>query len=460
MYNKFSSQPIFTNMRRLLLLLFPLELNQGLYAQNRDSVYRFSLKQAVEFALQNQKDVVNAQLDAEISHQKVREITGLGLPQINSSFDVKDFVKIPTSLIPGEFFGEAPGSYIPIKFGTQYQATAGATLSQLLFDPTYLLGIRATKTIAELSQKSLTRTRIETAAAVYKAYYGFLVVSQRKNVIDANVVRVKKLRDDTKALYDNGFVEKIDVDRVTLTYNNLESEQLKFNHLVEITMSMLKFQIGMNLQETLILTDSIDIQKVRNLSVVSDKPDASRRIEYSILQTQIQLQEYNVKRYRSGRIPTLVAYGNLSTTAYRNQFDVFDQSTSWYPTALIGATLNVPLFDGNQRRAKIIQENYNLKKIQNELHNFEQAAGLEIDRSRSNLLDALNALQIQEDNLELANEIVKTTRLKYEQGVGTNIEVLDAETKLTESQVNYFNAIYESLIAKIDMEKALGNFNY
>jgi len=447
-------------MRRFLLLLFPVLLQQVSHAQSRDSVFRFSLKQAVDFALQTQKDVVNAGLDADIAHEKVKEITGLGLPQLNASFDVKDFVKIPTSLIPGEFFGEAAGTYIPIKFGTQYQATAGATLTQLIFDPTYLLGVKASRTYQELSQKNLTRTRIETASAVYKAYYAYLIVSQRKTVIDANVVRVRKLRDDTKALYESGFVEKIDLDRVVLTFNNLETEQLKFNHLVELTMSMLKFQLGMQLQDKLVLTDSIDIQKVRNLSVVSTNPDVSKRIEYSIFQTQVRLQEYNIRRYRSGRLPSIVAYGNLSTTAQRNKFDIFDQDKGWYPTGIIGATVNLPLFDGFQRKARIHQEILNLKKVQNEMHNFEQAVGLETDRSRNALLDALNALQIQENNLELANEIVRTTKLKYDQGVGANIEVLDAETKLTESQVNYFNAIYDALIAKIDMEKALGNFIY
>ncbi len=447
-------------MKKLRIVCLLLILASGATAENRDSLYRFSVKEAIDYSLENQKDVKNSVLDTRIADAQVKEIVGMGLPQLNGSVDIKDFFEIPTNLIPGEFFGGGPGTFIPIKFGTQYQASAGITASQLVFDPTYLVGLQATKTIHELSSKNLTRTRIETASNVQKAYYGLLLIRVRKEVIDANVERIAKLKQDTKALYDNGFVEKLDLDRINLAYNNMLSEQDRFDNIEKMTENVLKFQMGMPLTCKLELTDSLDIAKVKNLTATSSNADVSKRIEYNILETQYHLQELNVKRYKVGYYPSLVAYANVSSTAQRDAFNIFDPSRKWYPTGLLGATLSIPIFDGLQKTAKIRQSEYNLDKIKNELDNFKNAASMQIDNSRLALEDAISTLNIQEQNLNLAKDVVRTTKLKYDQGVGSNLEVLDAETSLKEAQSNYYNAAYEAVIAKIDFELSLGNINY
>ena len=447
-------------MQRYYSTFFLLLLAFGLRAATPDSSSAFSVSQAIEYALTHQKDVLNAQLDASIAKQQVNETIGIGLPQINGKFDVQDFVKIPTSVIPGEFFGEPAGTYIPVQFGTQWQANAGISASQLLFEPSYIIGVQASRTISELSQKNVKRSRIETAVAVYKAYYNHLLMLERKKVIDANVERVRTLRDNTKALYDNGFVEKTDADRIEVTYNNLTSEQEKFNRLLVVTEQVLKFQMGMHIQQPVTLTDRLDIEEVKKQGAVNDNVDPAKRIEYGILQTQMRLQEYNVKRYQSGYLPSLVAYGSLSAAALRTEFTIFNPDYRWYPTGIIGATLNVPIFDGLQKRAKIRQEKYSLQKIQNEIKTFDQAVRLESNSNRAALLDAQNALSVQEKNLQLANDVVRSTRLKYEQGVGSNLEVIDAETTLKEAQANYYNAIYDAIVAKINLDKALGNLQY
>ncbi|MFM7727613.1 MAG: TolC family protein, partial [Flavobacteriales bacterium] len=255
--------------KRFILLLMAFLAIKGVSASESDSTSRLSAREAIDYALAHHKDIANANLDAKISDAQVKEIIGIGLPQLNGSVDIKDFFELPTNLIPGEFFGGAPWSFIPVKFGTQWQSTAGITASQLLFDPSYLVGVQATKTIRELANKNLTRTRIETAASVYKAYYALLLVRERRKVIDANVARLFKLKKDTKALYNNGFVEKIDLDRVNLAYNNVVSEKEKMNNMELITENLLKYQMGMNMSEILVLTDSLDIEKVKDLSTGS-----------------------------------------------------------------------------------------------------------------------------------------------------------------------------------------------
>ncbi len=463
-------------MKNLKAIVFLLMFCINAIAQSTDTSFSFSIKQAVDFALQNQKDVVNAQLDAEISRYKVRETIGMGLPQVNVSFDLKDYEKIPTQFIP-DFISpsvyqilydenliaqkkEASGQLFPVQFGARWNATAGVTASQLIFDPSYLIGVQASKAFRELSQKNLERTKIETAVTITKAYYLILLLRERKKVIDANTERLRKLLNDTKALFENGFVEKIDFDRIQVANNNIQTEADNFKRLIEMSEKTLRFQIGLPYNTTLTLTDSLDIEAVKNIQETNDITDPSKRIEYSILKTQERLQQFNVKRYKSQYIPSLVAYGSLSTNAQRTEFNIFESSRRWFPTGVIGATLSLNLFDGTQRESRIRQEKLTLKKINNEVSNFENAINLDVSASRSSLLDAISALIMQDKNLELATSVSKTAKLKYDQGVGSNLEVLDAETLLKESQVNYFNALYNSLLAKIDLDKALGKFNY
>ncbi len=463
-------------MRNLKLVIFLMLLNFNTIAQSVDTSFSFSIKQAVNFALQYQKDVVNAELEVKISKYKVRETIGMGLPQLNLSFDIKDYLKIPTQFI-SDFI--SPSVYqilydenlisvkknqsddlFPVQFGAKWNATAGISASQLIFDPSYLIGVNASRTYKELSQKNLERTKIETAIAVTKAYYLVLLIRERKKVIDANVERLRKLLRDTKVLLENGFIEKIDLDRIQVANNNIETERENFERLINNTENTLKFQIGIPQNTILNLTDSLDIEAVKNIQVTAEVVDPAKRIEYSILKTQENLQQYNVKRFKSQYFPSLFAYGNLNTSAQRTDFDIFEYNRPWYPSAFIGATLSFNLFDGTQRESRIQQEKLSLKKINNEVLNLENAINLEASTSRSSLIYAVSTLIVQEKNLELATSVSNTAKLKYDLGVGSNLEVLDAETSLKESQVNYFNALYNALLANIELDKALGNYKY
>lgn len=426
-------------------------------AQNTASSTTLSLTQAIDYAYNHQSAYLNAVLDEQISTAHVKEIVGIGLPQVSGSFDVKDFVEIPTSFIPAEFFGGRPGEFIPVKFGTRYQAAAGISASQLVFDPTYLIGIKATKGLRELANKNTQRTKIETAVTVSKAYYNVLVSRERMQLLDANVIRVKKLKDDTQALYDNGFVEKIDLDRIVLTYNNIVAERENVSRLLTLGDYLLKYQIGMDIYSTLVLADSLSDEQVRNITVSAAKPDVKNRIEYSLMQTNRDLQGLNLKRYKAGYIPSLFAYGTVSANASRSKFDIFDTSKRWYPIGIIGGTLQWNLFDGFQREKKIKQASLALKKAENDLQNTENALAMEAESNRTNLQNSLSSLNTQKNNLELANEVVRVSKLKYDQGVGSNLEVINAETSLKEAQTNYYSALYDALVAKVDLDKSMGS---
>ncbi|MCX6291186.1 MAG: TolC family protein [Bacteroidetes bacterium] len=445
-------------MKKIFLFLTPFIFTAGIaVAQDRVETFSFSLPQAIEYAYQHQADVVNAQIDEQVSNAKVNEVIGMGLPQLSASFDLKDFEQLPTSLIPAEFFGGKAGEFLGIKFGTRWNATAGVNASQLIFEPSYLVGVQASKTYRELSQKNLTRTKIETAVSVSKAYYNVLVSRERMKLMEANMIRVQKLRDDTKALYDNGFVEKIDLDRIVLTYNNLSTEKENVSRLLILSEFMLRFQVGMDIHTNLVLTDSLNAGQIKNTMMNAEKPDVTKRIEYSLLKTQQHLQSLDLKRYKVQYVPSIVAYGSLSTSAQRNQFNIFDSDKKWYPTGIIGATFSWKLFDGLQRERKIDQAKLALKKVDNELQQVANALSLEAEVNRTSLTNALASFNTQQQNLDLANEVVRVSKAKYDQGVGSNLEVINAETSLKEAQSNYYNSLYDALVAKVNLEKALGN---
>lgn len=445
-------------MKKLVLLIVLGITASTIFAQAKDSTaYSFSLQQAIDFALQNQKDVKNAVIDEAIAQKKVNEILGIGLPQINSSFDVKDFLEIPTSFIPADFFGGPPGSFAAVKFGTQYQATTGFDASQLLFSGDYFLGLKASKIFVELSQRATQRTKIETAATVSKAYYTVLVNEERIKLMDANVARIKKTMEDTKAFLDNGFVEKIDYDRLIVTYNNLSVEQEKVQRLLSLGTYLLKYQMGMDINNQLTLSDKLsDIQLDVTITALSDKFDYSKRTEYNIFSVQFKLAKLDMKHQRFAYLPTAFAYGSINTSAQRSDFDVFSSQTPWYPMALIGAKVTMPIFTGLQRNAKTQQAKLKLMQAENNMDFIKKSIDLELASSTTNLKNASSSLENQKKNIAIAEDVVRVSKIKFEQGIGSNLEMVSAETALKEAQTNYYNALFDALVAKIDFDKANG----
>ncbi|MFM6976902.1 MAG: TolC family protein [Sphingobacteriaceae bacterium] len=418
----------------------------------------FSLQQAIDYALIHQSAVQNAQIDEQIARNKVRETTGIGLPQISSSFSFQDFLKIPTSLIPGEIAGEPKGTFIPVQFGVKYQSSLGIEASQLLFDGSYLVGLQAAKTYKELSIRNSKRTKIETAVAVTKAYYSVLVSNEQLGLLDANLLRLKKSLNDTKAYYKNGFVEKIDVDRLTVLTNNLETERQNVVRLLDLNVKLLKFQMGMPVDAELRTSDRIDSFAMKPEVVLADSNAYVNRIEYGLLSTQKRLNELDLKRYKSQFLPSIAAFGNFSKSYQNNSFNaLYDKG---YPSSIVGLKVSLPLFTSGQRLYRVKNAKLEVLKSENTIQNLKNGIQFEISQAQTNYMNGLQSLENQKRNMELSQEVLRVSRVKYEQGVGSSLEVTSAETALKESQNNYINALYESLINKVNLDKALGKITY
>lgn len=421
--------------------------------------YKFDLKAAIDYALTHQTAVLNAIVDEEIARNTVKHTVGIGLPQVSTNFSFQDFLKLPTTLLPGEFSNPPSATPIPVTFGTKFNSTAGIELSQLLFDGSYIVGLQASKTYKELSIRSTRRTKIETAVAVTKAYYSALVSAEQLGLIDANLAQLRKSLSDTEAMYKNGFSEKIDVDRLQVLKNNLETERENVTRLLQMNRDMLKFQMGMPIQAELELTEKIDDIRAEPVVVLSaDTTIYKKRIEYALLETQNKLNEMDLKRQKSLFLPTLKGFASASKNFQSDEFSRhFDQS---FPTSVIGLTLSWNLISGGQRIYQVRNARLAVRKSENDLIGLKNGIANEISSSQKMYLNSLRSVENQQRNLTLSQEILRVTRIKYEQGIGSSLEVTTAETALKEAQNHYITALYDLLISKVDLDKAAGRINY
>jgi outer membrane protein TolC len=466
-------------MKQLLITLIavvPLWAN----AQSPTSS-TFTLEQCITYALENTVDVKNARVDEQIAKARVRETTGIGLPQIDASVGVTHNQKLPRFFGPNttdstsfSFFqnieGAEDGDIVAGRnfFQLPSSGNAALTINQLLFNSSYLIGLKAAKTYKELAAKNTEQTAIQIVENVMKAYYGVLVNNERITLFDNNIARVDSLLQTTIALNKNGFAEEIDVDRIRVTLNNLKSERLKFVNLQNLSSSLLKYQMNFPMNEELSISGDISELTIdeKLLDSYEEGWDFKNRIEYRVLDTQRSLQELNLKNKYAASLPSLSAFANLGYSTqspdigglFKTNTNISDNGSigpdKWYSYSTFGVTLSIPLFSGLQRTYQAQQAKLELLKTQNSVASLRQGIDLSIQQNSVTYKNSIETLKSQDQNMDLAEKVARITKIKYEQGVGSNIEVIDAESSLREAQVNYYNALYDALIAKVDLDKA------
>lgn len=450
-----------------IFLVLPGLVGLELSAQVRT----FSANEAIQFALENSQLVRNAKLDTDLAAAKVQETIGIGLPQISGSASVLHYPNIqkfvlentpgtPFFISPDAFKG-APAINAPIAFGLALEnsLTGNIQASQLLFNGNYLVGLKASKTYQELSTKQLKQARTSIAEQVSKTYYAILVNSEKSRLLDLNLSRLDSTCREIRLLFKNGFAEQIDVNRLEVALNNLKSEKQKTIRLLQLARYGLKLQMGMPVGDSLVLTGKLDEVNPDSLQAFGGTVDYSRRIEYSTLQTQKALTALDLKNVQAGYYPTLVAIATLGVNSAASKFSNLsniNEKFRYAPFSFFGVNLSVPVFDGLQKKYKAEQSRINMMKISNGMKQLENVIDFEVKQANINLANAFESYAIQKRNLKLAEEVVRVSKVKYRQGVGSNLEVTNAESSLKESQTNYYTALYDFIIAKIDLDKAQG----
>lgn len=433
----------------------------GVKAQNPQA---FSLHQSIEYALKNRASLAVIRTGEAEAKAKAGEIRAMGLPQINATVEVGDNFIQQQSFLPAEFFirdpsdpnNPKPGTFVPVTFTPAYTGNAIASASQLLFDGAFVIGLKAAKTFIELSRKSTLQSEIEIAEQVSKAYYGVLVNRERIELLNQNLIRLDNLLSQTRAMFENGVAEKLDVDRLRVSKNNLMVEKQKAERMLDLSEGLLRFQMGLEQSQPIVLTESLDEAKNEVAQILISDFDHSSRIEYSILETQRDLAELDLRNIRSGYLPKLSANARYGYNAASNEFNDLTRSSNWFSFGYVGAQLQVPIFDGLRRHYQIQQAKARLESTRFGFEVLRQGIDLELKQATVDLTNALAMIRSQRENLELAEEISRVSKIKFQEGVGSNLEVTTAETELREAQTNYYAALYDALIAKVNLEKATG----
>ncbi len=522
----------------------------ALPAQPATGPMALSLSQAVRYAVQNKPSLLSQRLAEQTAAAKVGEIKAQGLPQLNVAANVADNFKLQKSLVDFSSFGGPPlnGTTLtaadiaaaqanpnapvtltpaygvapatgptPLAFGLQYAGNSSLSLSQQLFDGSYLIGLKAAKVYNDLAKKQTQQAEIDVVEQVSKAYYSTLVARARLALLARNVQRLDTVLYQTNQTFKAGFAEKLDVDRLRVQRNNLVVEQQKAQRLTELSVALLKFQMGLPQAQPVQLTDSlgaavVDAGALRQRLGVADfstgggvdglgsVPSApptpgvgatggvptatinngqpvqaqaafnyNNRIEFSTLQTQQALAGLDLRSRTAGAYPRLsftAAYGFTGSAKTVGDLFAFrgpDSRSSagyinqnWFGFGNVGLALNVPIFDGFRRRYQVQQARIAQQTLERGFETLRQSIDLQDAQSRTNLVNALDVLDNQKANLDLAADVARVTRIKFNAGVGSNLEVITAETSLREAQTNYYAAIYDVLVAKVDRDKATG----
>jgi len=445
-------------MNRFLILLITIVLLLPLQSKAQNEQHSMSLQDAVEYALVHNQNILNAQLDVYVAEAFVKENFATGLPQINGSIDIADNFELPTSFLPAEIIGGPPGESVPVQFGTKYSGNATISANQMVFDGVFFVGMKAARTFEELSTKSHIKTKIDVVESVTKAYYTVLVNKLTLELIDKNFGRLDSLLRDTNAMYKSGFAERIDVSRVQVQFNNIKVTKDNSRKMLAITESLLKFQMGMSIDDQVVLTDELTLEMFNDS--IEEEFNYSQRIEYSILQTQEELAKLDIKRTKVAYLPTLDLYARIGAVAGTGAgANLFNLGNEWFNYGLVGLRMNIPIFDGLRKHRSVQQKEAKLSKVNNSYELLKNGIDLEIQQSQIAYTNSVDFMHVQLENVKISEDVYNVTKKKYQAGVGSNIEVINADADYKEVQTNFFTALYSALLAKVDYDKALGKLN-
>jgi|AntRauTorckE5430_2_1112549.scaffolds.fasta_scaffold00297_11 outer membrane protein TolC len=413
----------------------------------------FSLNQAVSYAMENSNSVRNAQVDILDAEQNVKEQFSSGLPQINGSLDYQHFLQVPVLPLPEAFGMGDPNAPESIAFQLKNSFVAGINARGMLFDGSFFVGLRAARASGDYFNLQLENTRRTVRNQVTQAYFPTLLLKTNVAILDNNVSNLEKLQRETAAQFEAGFVEQLDVDRLVLSLNNLRSQREQLAQQAENALRALKFTLNYPIDEPLRVED--DLAKLETeidaALLTADIPYLDRP-EVRLLDKTIELQGLNEELQKAAYLPSVYA-----TLAGQYQYQGNNLSDGfWAPTVVVGLNASIPIYDFGGRSARVERAKLATQKVINQRNDIQRSVQLEVLNARSTFMANSNRLGVTKDNLALAQRIYDTTQIKYREGVGSSVEVVQAEQALYESQANYLNALYETLVAKESLFLALG----
>ena len=438
--------------------------------------HEFSIQQAVDYATKNNVNVKNALVDVQLQEQVNREVTSNAYPHISANIGTTYNPAVATQVLPNFISpstyqvlidqGVKDGSGNPIvmpndfgfiaaQFGTKFSASAGLSLSQLLFDGQVFVGLMARDATMRFSKKNVEVTEEVIKANIHKIYYQLVVSKTQVELLDANIALLEKLLHDTKEIYKAGFTEQLDVDKVSVQLTNLQTEKRKVLNTISNGYYGLKVLMGMPVNDELVLTDKLTNEQIKEGILETSNYSYDNRKEYQYAQIGKELLGYNIRRYNLSRLPTATLNANYAKNAQRDKWNFIGKG-DWFNIASVNLNIHVPIFDGYYTRSKMQQAKLELQKSENQIDALKLSIDNEVAVAKNNFRSAIATMDFQKKNMELAEKVYQQTKKKYEMGTGSQMEINTAQTDMKAAQTNYITALYDAIVAKVDFMKATG----
>ena len=442
---------------KILYLLFSfLFLFQGF---SQEEPKTFTLNEAITYALQHNYSAINAQHTIDSAKKKKWETTAIGLPQINASIDYQNWLKQQVSLIPAEFFGGNKGEFAEVTFGTKQNINASATLSQLLFDGSYLVALQSTKVFLEISRNAKVKTDLEIKKAVINAYGNVLLAEESVLILKKNKTTLQKTLHETQQIYENGLTEEESVEQLQITYSSIENSLKNATRLKELSYKMLNITLGIDLDQTLVLKDNLETLTLQNIDfkLLAKSFNLENNIDIKIAKNSKRSKELLLKLERSKSLPSLTAFINGGYSGFGENFEFLNTNQRWFGSSLLGVSLNVPVFSSYSRASKTAQAKINLEIAKTELTQTEQQLKLQTASAKSDYQFSIEQYQTKKQNLDLAERIEKKNQIKFKEGISSSFELRQAQTQLYTSQQEYLQAMLDVILKKVALETLLNS---
>ena len=432
----------------LIILIFAL-------GANAQQVKSLTLKEAINYALENKADAKKAKLQVENSEYQIQEVRSRALPQISANGNLTYNPVLQTTVIDGANFGQ-PGSTIQANFGQKWISTAGVSLTQALYDQTVFTGLKAAKSTREFYQINEQLTEEQVIERVANNYYQVYVQRQKLTVIDSTYKNTNKVRNIIKGQFDNGLAKKIDLDRIIVKISNISTQRQQVLNAVQIQENALKFYMGMPIETEIVIPNTAFEVSPQSLSEV---PNTAIRTEYLLLKKQEQLLTFQKKAVEAGYYPTLSLSAGYNFIGQGPVMPIGGKPADgvyWSDFSSIGLNLKVPIFTGFGTRARVRQADIDLQTIKEDLNDTKLSLDLAFANAKTQIDNSLTTISNQRENAQLAKQVLDNTRNNYVQGLASLTDLLDAENSLTEAQNNYTSAILDYKLAEIQLIKSKG----
>jgi len=418
-----------------------------------------TLDEAIDYAWSNSNEIKNARLAVADAEQQIVEQRSTGLPSLNGDLNYQRFLAIPQQALPDAFVdflqSTNPGEEVDreVAFQLKNNFTASLNLDAMVFDPKYFAALRAARTFRTYTAQELMVVKRDIKNNVIQAYLPLLLADRNLEIIDQNIGNLEQLTFETRQLYKEGFAEQLDVDRLELSLFNLKTERENLQRQRETTLNTLKTVLNYPMDQPLELGMELDL----SLTQISDAALVGEiryqnRPEYELINQGLELREVRLNLDKVSFFPSVSAFGAVSQTYQGNTFsDGF-----WAPNAFVGVNVTVPIFDGFYKKAQVERSRLEIARTTNQRSALKQNISREVKNARIAYQNAKESLDNQKRSLRLAQKIYDTTQIKYREGVGSSVEVTQAEQSLYDSQSNYTQALYNLVRARYDLELALG----